>query len=460
VSGCADPGHRARHRRWRRFRTVAFLCLSYTYAPQVLHAFGKLGSGSMLARTSKRVSERIHGVPGWATACLRAVIMRYSIDDLTSHTSPAMQRGDVRYATGLSLGSGHVATERYVPLRAGHTVLVSERYASLSRCLSQCQTVEDAAVGNRFDFRTVKETMTDSRNTGKSIAVPALRSWSAVTVGVCAAVVVVSLAGCGDSSQDDGSLDEQSATQLASLPIVDLSRSPVADDPDPSVRAGAVADFVDCEYGIWQGGWTSDFGPLGSGTGPDEALEDMIDGETLGMPDEGFAAVGRDEDRVLYTYDVGGVAKAALVIADSTRVELETKDRWAIETFASCDPSEFDPSTDGAFPQEVWMDADGDRVPTSVITSSRGPEHCGWESATFLRVDGRGYISDPEGVLDGKGFVAPFDADAELPSDAIDTGYQQQGLRLWLSNDRLIAFVVTADRVEAWPSSTEEFGCA
>jgi hypothetical protein len=86
VSGCADPGHRARHRRWRRFRTVAFLCLSYTYAPQVLHAFGKLGSGSMLARTSKRVSERIHGVPGWATACLRAVIMRYSIDDLTSHT--------------------------------------------------------------------------------------------------------------------------------------------------------------------------------------------------------------------------------------------------------------------------------------------------------------------------------------------------------------------------------------
>jgi hypothetical protein len=40
VSGCADPGHRAHHRRWRRFRTAAFLCLSYTYAPQVLHAFG------------------------------------------------------------------------------------------------------------------------------------------------------------------------------------------------------------------------------------------------------------------------------------------------------------------------------------------------------------------------------------------------------------------------------------
>ena len=48
----------------------------------------------------------------------------------------------------------------------------------------------------------------------------------------------------------------------------------------------------------------------------------------------------------------------------------------------------------------------------------------------------------------------------ELPSDAVDTGHQQQGCRLWLSNDRLIAFVVTADGVEAWPSSTEEFECA
>lgn len=299
--------------------------------------------------------------------------------------------------------------------------------------------------------------MTDCR---KSFAALASRRRRSASVGVCAAVIVASLAGCGDSSPEEGAPGGQSSTSLASLPMIDLSKAPVADDPDPSVRAGAVADYIDCDFGVWQGGWTSDFGPLGSGTNPDEALKDMIDGETLGMPDRGFVAVGRDEDRVLYTYDVAGIAKAALVIADSTSVELETEDRWAIETFASCDPAEFDPSTDDAFPQDVWHDADRNRVPTSVIMSSRGPEHCGWESATFLRVDGHGYISDPQGVLGGRGFVAPFDADAELPSDAIDTGYQQQGRRLWLSNDRLIAFVVTADRVEAWPSSTEEFGCA
>ena len=40
----------------------------YTYAPQVLHAFGKLGSGSMLARSSKRVSERIRAAMGGSSA--------------------------------------------------------------------------------------------------------------------------------------------------------------------------------------------------------------------------------------------------------------------------------------------------------------------------------------------------------------------------------------------------------
>lgn len=268
------------------------------------------------------------------------------------------------------------------------------------------------------------------------------------------------LAACGSSAPNEAGLSETSPTPAGSLPLVDLSQRPVADDPDPSLRAGAAANFVECEYGVWQGGWTSDFGPLGSGADPDGALDDMIEGEILGIPDEGLRAAGRDQDRVLYTYEVAGSPKLSVVVADSTNVALDTEDRWAVETFASCDPAEFDPSTDDRFPINVWQDADGDRVPTSVISSARGPEHCGWESATFLVLDGVGYISDPEGVLGGGGFVAPFDGDAELPSDATDTGYRREGRRLWLSNDRAIAFIVTDDVVEAWPSSTEQFGCA
>ncbi len=234
----------------------------------------------------------------------------------------------------------------------------------------------------------------------------------------------------------------------------------MADDPDPSGRAGAAAKFIDCEYGVWQGGWTSDFGPLGSGASPDGALDDMIEGEALGIPDEGLRAVGRDQDRVLYTYEVAGSPKLSVVIADSKNVALDTEDRWAIKTFASCDPAEFDPSTDDQFPMNVWQDADENRVATSVIRSARGPEHCGWESATFLTLDGVRYISDPEGVLRTSGPGSPFDGDTELPSDATDTGYQREGRRLWLSDDRSTAFIVRSNVVEAWPTSTEQFDCA
>ena len=281
----------------------------------------------------------------------------------------------------------------------------------------------------------------------------AFRSVAAVSV-----LVTMLLAGCGER-EDGVSVPADPPEPPASLPLVDLSTPPVADDPDPSVRAGAVANFIDCEHGVWQGGWTSDFGPLGSGADPDGALEDMIADGTLGMPDENFVASGRADGRVLYVYEVAGSPKAALVVADSASVELDTEARWAIETFATCDPAEFDPSTDDEIPRQVWQDVEGNRVPTSVISSARGPEHCDWETVTFLRLDGQGYISDPDGVLGGRGFVASYDPDAALPPDAIDTGYRQDDHRLWLSSDRSIAYVVTGDVVEAWPSSTEELAC-
>ncbi len=278
------------------------------------------------------------------------------------------------------------------------------------------------------------------------------RAFRSVVAGTV--VVTTLLAGCGNQS-DAG----EPAMPPASLPPVDLSEPPVVNARDPSVRAGAVAAFIDCEHGIWQGGSTADVGPLGSGDEPDEALQDMIRSGTLGMPDENFIAAGQDDGRVLYVYEVSGSPKAAIVVADSARVQLDTEDRWAIETFATCDPAEFDPSTDDEIPRQVWNDADGGRVPTSVITSARGPEHCNWETVTFLTLDGEGYISDPEDVLGGRGFVTSFDADAALPPDALDTGYRQDNRRLWLSSDRLIAYVVTDDAVEAWPSSSATFTC-
>lgn len=68
-------------------------------------------------------------------------------------------------------------------------------------------------------------------------------------------------------------------------------------------------------------------------------------------------------------------------------------------------------------------------------------------------------MSDPQGILDVD-LVAPFDDDAVLPDDASDTGYHRDGRQLWLSADGTIAHLVAGDQVEAWPGSTDPFGCA
>jgi hypothetical protein len=274
---------------------------------------------------------------------------------------------------------------------------------------------------------------------------------------VGAALAGVLLTACGTPA-DNG--DGAPVASVPSVPSVDLTQRPIADDPDPALRSGAVANFLECEHGVWQGGWGPDYGFLASGPNPDAALAVLLDERMLALPTAGFVAAGVDEGRVLYTYRVGTSTKAAVVVANETKVTLGSTDEWSVESFASCDPAEFDASADESIPMTVWTDAAGERVPTSVITSYRGPEHCGWESATFLTVDDTAYISDPEGVLGDRGFVVPFDGDTELPPDAIDTGYEQAGRHLWLSPDRTIAFVVTDERVEAWPSATEQSYCA
>lgn len=244
-----------------------------------------------------------------------------------------------------------------------------------------------------------------------------------------------------------------------SVPVVDLFEQPVADAPDPADRAGAAADYVECDYGISQGGWSMDFGPPGSASDPDGALSLFLEEGLFALPGQGFVAEGQNQDRMLYTYSVAGEPKVAVIVADSANVPLDAEDGWVVETFASCDPAEFDPSIDDRLPVDIWLDADDNRVPTSTITSSKGPEHCDWESVTFLWFEDRQYISDPSGVLADVGFVVPFDDNAELPGDATNTGYHSDGRQLWVSSDGTIAYLVDGDRVEAWPTTADPVGC-
>ncbi len=203
-----------------------------------------------------------------------------------------------------------------------------------------------------------------------------------------------------------------------------------------------------------------DFGPSGSDADPEAALALFLGDWLFALPPGGFAPAGIAEHRMLFTHSVAGVPKVAVIVADASEVELDAEDGWVVETFASCDPAEYDPSTDEQLFLTVWLDSDNARVPTSIVTSAPGDEHCDLESVTFLTFDNRQYISDPEGLFKDTELNAPFDDNVDLPADATDTGYHRDGRQLWVSPDRSIAYLVADDHVEAWPTATTPIGCA
>ena len=151
-----------------------------------------------------------------------------------------------------------------------------------------------------------------------------------------------------------------------------------ADAPDPADRAGAAANYVDCVHDISNGGWSVDFGPGGSAS------------ELRRKLSRGFSTKGSS---VCPPMDMSPRAETKVASCTPTRsmacprwrsswltatwLTSTASDRWNVETFATCDPAEYDPTVDDQLPTEVWLDADGNRVPTSIITSFRGADHVG-----------------------------------------------------------------------------------
>lgn len=254
------------------------------------------------------------------------------------------------------------------------------------------------------------------------------------------------LASCGGTDPND-----------AAIPVMDLFQQPVADATDPADRAGAAARYVECSFGISNGGWWRDGGPTESASDPDGALQRFLDMHPLALPEEGYAPVGRDTDRLLYAHTVEASPKVAIIVAKTTTSD--STDRWTVETYATCDPAEYHPSADDELSVDIWLDSEDNRVPTSIVTTHKGAEHCGWESVTFLIFEDRQYIRDPRGLL--AEFVW-FDDRAKLPVDATDTGYHHEGRHLWISGDEAVAYLVVGDQVEAWPApnSTDPIACA
>ena len=109
-------------------------------------------------------------------------------------------------------------------------------------------------------------------------------------------------------------------------------------------------------------------------------------------------------------------------------------------------------------------------VPPSVIRIYEGEVHCEMDSALILEIDWplggstenavNVFVRDPEGVF-AQDTVGSFVTDAELPGDAIPTGWENDtGVELWLAEDLSTAYAVGGDAVEAWPALPGGWICA
>jgi hypothetical protein len=107
-----------------------------------------------------------------------------------------------------------------------------------------------------------------------------------------------------------------------------------------------------------------------------------------------------------------------------------------------------------------WTGPDGKEAPSTTISEYGGD--CGNPEMTYLEVRGDTYARDVQGLLDPQRDTAgPFVANADLPSDAEDTGFQSSGRHLFIAPSEPDAvFIVEDDSVERWPRYDSPRFCA
>ena len=189
-----------------------------------------------------------------------------------------------------------------------------------------------------------------------------------------------------------------------------------------------------------------------------KALETFTGRQWSGVPRAGYRIEREEAGRVLYSYDVDGRTKVAIIVSNAERPGYGGG--WHVESQASCDAAEWPDDVTDALGFDVWTDKDGVRVPTSKVQSSKGPEHCDWQSVTFLYLGRQQYLRDPKGAISHARYKSSYDAAATLPGDAEDTGFRLDGKSLWLAADESAAYVGAGPTVERWPAPKDMVGCA
>jgi hypothetical protein len=269
---------------------------------------------------------------------------------------------------------------------------------------------------------------------------------AAVVLGVSAFT-----AGCGDPVvKVPGDIRGESVADPYDGPLHLPSVNPT--HKDPLVRSGAAGRALECTGDVYQGGYGKRTGVSGRYRSPMEALR-ILSANWDMLPSSGYRVEREDGERILYSYDVAGKTRIAVIVVKDDA-------RWRVEAAARCDPAELSDSATDEMGVGVWTDQNGDRVPVAELSSRQGPAHCNWESITFLITKDERYFRDPDGVLRGwRTIERQFDSNAVLPLNATDTGYTMDGQRLWFAADKSAAFVVSGEKVERWPAFPEGSGC-
>jgi hypothetical protein len=232
-------------------------------------------------------------------------------------------------------------------------------------------------------------------------------------------------------------------------------------------RSGAAGRALECGTEPYGGGSGDYDSGLATTQGSAEsALENYFSEEFFAqLPRDGYRVEREDRGRVLFSYDVHGDTKVAFIAADSIR-DFNDDEGWGIEAWAECDPAELPASVTDELGIQVWHDASGNRIPVAKIQSYPGSEHCDWEDITFLTLTtkngGRQYLRDTTGELRDL-LATKFNADAKVPKQATDTGFERAGRRLWLNPDGTAAYLVdksNPENVEQWPAANEPVACA
>ncbi|MFJ5303091.1 hypothetical protein [Streptomyces sp. NPDC088350] len=266
-----------------------------------------------------------------------------------------------------------------------------------------------------------------------------------------AALVAATAVGCGSKGGGD-------VVVAGTAPATPYD-GPLYVPASGSDRPGAAGRALECDGKIYESGAADAWSRGDGGRTPEGGLRAYFAIEQPDVPRTGYRVEREESGRVLFSYDVAGRTKVAVVVAKDGK----NRPGWGPETSASCDPAELPASFTKAHGYEIWTDRDGKRVPTTVLSSSAGAAHCDWRKAHFLRTGegekGRLYARDPDGVLDPGMLTAPYDGDVRMPGTARDTGYRYQDRQLWLTADASKAYVRTPEGVEAWPLVKDGTGC-